>query len=185
MPVYVAFLRGVNVVGSSIIKMETLRELCCSLKFKDVQTYVQSGNVVFRTRETSEKTLATKIGAAIEKQFGFRPEIMLRTPSELRAVVATNPFAWREDINPSSLLVNFLLEHPSPETRKRIEAIEPLSREEFHLIGRELFIYFPEGIGRSKTRGAFDRVLKNTATGRNWNSVRKVLELAEKLEQSE
>lgn len=185
MAVYVALLRGVNVVGSSIIKMETLRELCCGLKFKDVQTYVQSGNVIFRARETSEKVLAKKISGAIEKQFGFRPEVMLRTPDELRAVVAANPFAARTDINPSSLLVSFLLDQPSPETKKRLEAIEPLSREEFHLIGRELFIYFPEGIGRSKTRGAFDRVLKNTATGRNWNSVRKVLEMAESLELSE
>lgn len=185
MQVYVALLRGVNVVGNSIIKMEVLRELCCGLNLKDVQTYVQSGNVIFRAKQTDEKALAKKISDGIEKRFGFRPEVMLRTPGELRAVVAANPFAGRDGINPSSLLVNFLLDAPSADTRKQIHAIEPRSGEEIHLIGRELFIYFPEGIGRSKTRGAFDRVLKNTATGRNWNSVRKVLELAEKLEQSE
>jgi uncharacterized protein (DUF1697 family) len=182
MPVYVALLRGVNVVGSSVMKMEALRELCCGLRFQDVQTYVQSGNIIFRARETDEARLAKKIACAIEKQFGFRPEVMLRTPAELRAVVAANPFAKRKDIHPSKLLVSFLLQAPSAELRAKLKAIEPLSSEEIHLIGRELFIYFPTGIGASKTRGVFDRLLKTTATGRNWNSVTRVLAMAEKLE---
>jgi len=182
MPVYVALLRGVNVVGSSVMKMEALRELCCGLRFQDVQTYVQSGNIVFRSREMKESTLARKIASAIETKFGFRPEVMLRTPSELRAVVAANPFAKRTDIHPSKLLVNFLLEPPSTELRTKIEAVQPLSSEEIHLIGRELFIYFPTGIGASKTRGVLDRLLKTSATGRNWNSVTNVLAMAEKLE---
>lgn len=182
MPVYVALLRGVNVVGSSILKMEVLRELCCGLNFKDVQTHVQSGNVIFRARKIAEKALAGKIAAAIEKKFGFRPEVMVRTPDELRAVVAANPFAARNDINPSGLLVNFLVDRPAPDVATRLRAINPLSREEIHLVGRELFIYFPEGIGASKIRGALDRILKNTATGRNWNSVTKILALAERLE---
>ena len=182
MPVYVALLRGVNVVGSSVMKMEALRELCCGLRFQHVQTYVQSGNIVFRARETNQSALAKKIATSIEKKFGFRPEVMLRTPNELRAVVAANPFAKRKDVHPSKLLVNFLLDHPSAELRAKLEAVQPLSQEEIHLIGRELFIYFPTGIGASKTRGLLDRLLKTTATGRNWNSVTNVLALAEKLE---
>jgi uncharacterized protein (DUF1697 family) len=182
MAVYVALLRGVNVVGSSVMKMDALREMCCDLRFQDVQTYLQSGNVIFRCRETNETALAKKLSAGIEKQFGFRPQVMLRTPDELRAVVAANPFAKRKDIHPSKLLVNFLLGPPPADLRAKIEAIQPLSSEEIHLIGRELFIYFPAGIGASKTRGVLDRVLKTTATGRNWNSVTNVLAMAEKLE---
>ena len=182
MPVYVALLRGVNIIGSSVMKMEALREVCCGLKFQGVQTYLQSGNVIFRCRDRNEKALSKKISSAIEKQFGFRTVVMLRTPDELRAVVRANPFAKRKDIHPSKLLVNFLIDAPSAEFRAKLEAVEPLSDEEIHLIGRELFIYFPTGIGASKTRGTLDRLLKSTATGRNWNSVTNALAMAEKLE---
>src|SRR5215472_2726889 len=105
MTVVISLLRGVNLGGQKIIRMETLRTLYESLKFEDVATFIQSGNVVFRTKERDLKKIAKRIGDGIEKGFGFRPEIVLRTAEEMRGVVARNPFAGRTEIEPSRLLV--------------------------------------------------------------------------------
>jgi uncharacterized protein (DUF1697 family) len=182
MPVLISFLRGVNVGGHAKIKMEALRELYVSLKFQDPQTYVQSGNVIFETSERALAVVATRIQQAIEKKFACRPEVIVRTLSDLRAVVSNNPFAKRAGIEPSKLLVSFLAVNPAKDAQKNLGllAIQP---EELHLIGRELFIYFPNGVGKSKlpwTR--LDKALQTPGTCRNWNSVTKILQLAERLD---
>ena len=123
MPVYISMLRGVNVGGHNLIKMDALRELYTSLKLENPQSYVQSGNVVFRSKKTDELALATTIRSAIEKTFGFRPEIILRTGAEMRAVVATNPFAKRAGIEPNKLNIGFLLTKPSSETAKKLDSL--------------------------------------------------------------
>lgn len=181
MPVYVSMLRGVNVGGHNKILMAELRELYAARQFEDPRTYVQSGNVIFRSHETDETTLARKIQSALEKKFGFRSEVMLRSTSEIRQILAANPFAKRANLEPNKLLVSFLHAKPSTEVSEQIAAIKA-SPEELHLIGRELYIYFPDGIGRSKLVPVLDRILKTSATGRNWNSVTKMLEIAEQLE---
>ena len=93
MPAVIGFLRGVNVVGNNKIKMEELRALCESMGLLNAQTYIQSGNVVFRMKGRSVASLAARIEKAIEMQFGFRPHVMLRTAEELRDVITRNPFA--------------------------------------------------------------------------------------------
>src|SRR5277367_389037 len=100
MAVIISMLRGVNVGGHNKIKMDALRALYESLGLRDVQTYVQSGNVVFRSKETDHAKLARRIGDGIEKGFGFRPGVVLRTSTELREVMARNPFAPRKGIEP-------------------------------------------------------------------------------------
>ncbi len=108
MNVMICLLRGVNLAGHKKVPMEVLRNLCTALKHCDVQTYVQSGNVVFRTREQDALVVAKKLEKAIEKQFGFRSDVFVRTPSELKDVIARNPFAKRSGIEPGKLLVTFL-----------------------------------------------------------------------------
>src|ERR1039458_3254224 len=97
MPVVISMLRGVNVGGHNKIKMDALRELCASLKLRDPQTYVQSGNVVFRSDDRDLVPLGRRIEQAIERKFGFRPAVILRTAAELRDVIARNPFASRSE----------------------------------------------------------------------------------------
>ncbi len=177
MPVYIALLRGVNVTGANKIKMEDLRALCTKLKLESPQTLIQSGNIVFRSSESSEPALSKKLADAIEKQFGFRPEVMLRSADELRAIVAASPFHDRKDVPPNKLLVHFFHGAPAAELKSRLTAAE--AKEELHFLGRELYIYFPDGIGRSEFRPILDRVLKKTATARNWNTVTKLLQMAE------
>ena len=180
-PVVISMLRGVNVGGHNKIKMDALRELCESLGLRGVQTYVQSGNVVFRTDTKDLAALAKRIEDAIERKFGFRPGVTLRTSSDLRDTIARNPFAKRREIDASKLIVTFLAAEPNRETRDEILEIKT-GPEEVRIGGREIYIYFPDGMGQSKLWPVIDKALKKSGTGRNWNTVTKLLEMAEKLE---
>src|SRR6266478_5036178 len=119
MPVVISLLRGVNVGGHHMIKMDALRALYESLGLRDPQTYVQSGNVVFKTQERDLVRLSKKIEDGIEQTFGFRPHVIVRTPSDLRNVIARNPFAQRRGIEPNRLLVSFLAGVPTREARDK------------------------------------------------------------------
>ena len=182
MGVIVSMLRGVNLGPHRRMKMDALREVYESLGLTDVQTYVQSGNVVFRARERDLPKLAKRIEAAIEKKFGFRSDVILRTTAELRGIIARNPFATRTDVEPNKYLVTFLASDPGQELREKVLAIKA-DPEELHFDGSEMYIYFPNGLARPKLSvPAIEKVLKITGTGRNWNSVLKLLELAENTE---
>jgi uncharacterized protein (DUF1697 family) len=182
MTAVIAMLRAVNLVSHNRIKMDALCALCTSLKLRDPQTYVQSGNVVFRTSERDVARVAKRIADGIERDFGFRTEVIVRTLAEMRDVIARNPFAKRSGIEPSKLLVLFLAGDPSSEARKKALSIKAES-EELRMDGRELYIYFPNGMGRSKlSTTTLERALQTPGTGRNWNSVTKLLEMAEAAE---
>ncbi len=181
MNVMICLLRGVNLAGHKKVPMEVLRNLCTSLKHCDVQTYVQSGNVVFRTKESAPLVVARKLEKAIEQEFGFRSDVIVRTPSDLRDVIAKNPFAKRGGIEPSKLVVTFLPKEPEREAQDVVRKIKA-NPEEIYLTGRELYVYYPDGMGRSKVSAVIDKALQKGGTARNWNTVTKLLEMAEKLE---
>jgi len=174
-------LRGVNLGPHNRIEMEALRTMYQTLKLEDPHTYVQSGNVIFRTRERDTAKLATKIQEAIEKTFQCRPAVILRTTDELRRAVAATPFKKRRDLEPGKILVTFLAAVP-PESHARLDGLKSYP-EELHLIGRELYIYFPNGVGKSKLPwSSVEKLLKVTGTARNWNSVQAILQIAEEME---
>jgi uncharacterized protein (DUF1697 family) len=181
MPVVISMLRGVNVGGHNLIKMDALRALYESLKLRKPQTYVQSGNVVFQTDATDLPKLAKKIEDAIERQYSFRPSVVLRTAAELKDAIARNPFPKQAADDPGRLLVAFIAAEPAAEAAEKLRAIE-CSPDELRFSGRELYIYFPNGQGRPTLKWAHvDKALKLPYTGRNWNSVTKLLEMAEAL----
>ncbi len=165
-----------------MIKMDALRALYQSLGLQHVQTYVQSGNIVFRTDASEFLALASHIEQEIEGGFGFKPAVILRTLQQLREVVAENPFAKRRDITPDKLLITFLavdLGQDAQDTLARLE-VHP---EEMRVRPSELYIYYPDGMGRSKLPiRAIDKILGTPGTSRNWNSVLKLLAMAESLE---
>jgi uncharacterized protein (DUF1697 family) len=184
MAVLISMLRGVNLGPHNRIKMEDLRELYKSLQLRDPRTYVQSGNVIFRAKEKNEAMLAKKIQEGIGKKFGFRPEVIIRSAEELKQSLAANPFRIRRDVEPRKLLITFLSAEPPSEAQAVIRNLK-IQREELHLLGRELFIYFPDGVGKSKLPwSSVEKLLKVTGTARNLNSVVKMLEIAEQLQGS-
>jgi uncharacterized protein (DUF1697 family) len=181
MTAMISMLRGVNVGGHNLIKMDTVRALYESIGFTSPLTYVQSGNVVFLTRERNEARTVKRIEDAIEANVGFRPSVLLRSVDEMREVIQRNPFAKRSGIEPNKLLVSFLAAELTSEARETIVKIK-VGPEEVKVVGRELYIYFPDGMGRSKLPPLLDKAHKKIGTGRNWNTVTKLLEMAEKLE---
>ena len=182
MKVIISMLRGVNLGPHNRIKMEELRAVYESLKLQDPRTYVQSGNVLFKTNERNEAKLSSRIQDGIERKFGFRPDVIVRTTDELRSAVAKNPFSARKNIDPSKLLVTFLGADPGAELCEKLRAIDT-APEELHIDGREIFIYYPNGLARPKFQWIkAEKILKVACTGRNWNSVTMILEMAEEME---
>jgi uncharacterized protein (DUF1697 family) len=182
MAVLISMLRGVNLGSHNRIKMEELRALYESMKLEDPRSYVQSGNVIFRTKEKNSLQLAKKIQAGIEKKSGCCPEVILRTAQDLRRVIAANPFPEQTKSEPGKVLVTFLAGEPPRDAEANLEKFKGLP-EELHLKGRELYIYFPNGAGRSKLPwSTVEKFLRVTGTARNWNSVQAMLKIAEEME---
>jgi len=184
MAVIISLLRGVNIGGHHKIKMDALRDLYENLGFRGAQTYLQSGNVVFRTKAGDTSRLANRIEEAIEKKFGFRPVVVQRTSEQLREVISRNPCAKRRGIDPRKLAVMFLKETPSAECLQTALKIKT-APEEMWIYGSEAYVYYPNGMARPKMSWpAIERALKTTGTGRNWNTVTQLVELAKALENS-
>jgi len=180
----VAMLRGVNLPGYQKIKMDALKTLCTSLGLLDVQSYIQSGNLVFREDGEDPATLARRLEDGIEAEFGFRPAVIVRTASELRKVIAKNPFAGRSGIEPNKLLVIFMNSIPTRQARDKVLAM-PCDPEELRFNGREVYIYYPNGMARPKIPLVrLEKALQCSSTGRNWNTVNKLMAMAEALESS-
>lgn len=178
MPIYIAMLRGINVSGQKIIKMEHLRASFETLGFRGVETYVQSGNVIFETAKNSSESLSRKIGERILRDFGFPVSIVLKTSKNLEKVIQGNPFARKKTIDPSKLHVTFLSEPPSRSALRRLQVLsaEP---DQFRLAGQEIYLYCPDGYGRTKlSNSAFERILSVAATTRNWRTLNKLFEMA-------
>lgn len=182
MPVAISMLRGVNLGPHHRIKMDALRDMYESAGLRNPQTFVQSGNVIFKTRESDLVRLSKRIEKAIEQTFGFHADCIIRTTAELRDVVDNNPFEKRSGIEPARLLITFLAADPGQAARDGLHKIKA-EPEELYARGRELYIYYANGLARPKLSWpVLEKIVKTSGTGRNWNSVTKMLEMAEKLE---
>ncbi|MBY5718488.1 DUF1697 domain-containing protein [Rhizobium leguminosarum] len=171
MPVYCTLLRAVNVGGTGSLPMAELKAICEGLGFSDVKTYIQSGNVLFRADE-AEKAVEERLDEAIDKKLGKRQGVMVRSRKELDGIVADAPFP---DAKPNFLLVYFLPEKPPGDALEKMVAPDG---EEAKLAGREIYVHYPNGSGRSKLKLP---ALK-PGTSRNLNTVRKLAEMAAALE---
>jgi uncharacterized protein (DUF1697 family) len=170
-PSYVAMLRGINVSGSKIIKMEALRASFEALGFSSVRTYVQSGNVVFAAKERTAAPLGGKIAARIKRDFGFDVPVLVLSSSELARVVAANPFLGGKGIDPAKLHVTFLSGPAAAAGLKKMEAVAS-GRDEFRCVGTSIYLVCPDGYGQTKlSNNVFERALGVGATTRNWKTV--------------
>lgn len=173
---YIALLRGVNVGGRSL-PMAELRELVTGLGFGDVRTLLQSGNLLFRAAPQPPADLERRLEAATAQRFDTKPDFMLRTPSEWADVIAANPFPDAARDMPSKLIVMFLKDAPAPEQIAALQAA--ITTDELvTVLGREAYIVYPTGQGRSLvTTNMLEKHLRTRATGRNWNTVQKIAAL--------
>ena len=177
MATYVAILRGINVSGHKIIKMERLRAAFEQIGFAQVKTYVQSGNVIFETSEPSAG-LAAKIEKKILSEFGFDVPVLTKSSKEMMDIVKRNPFLKDASIDQSKLHVTFLSDDPP---RNTLEFLEPLAAgaEQVRIVDRAVYLYCPNGYGNTKlTNTAIEKKLSCRATTRNWATTNKLLEMA-------
>jgi len=171
-------LRGINVSGHKPIKMEHLRASLESLGFSEVQTYVQSGNVVFKTAKISEAGLAEKIAGKILDDFGHAVSVLIRTPAELEQILKC-PFAKKAGIDGGKMYVTFLSQ-PAPKSAADILQGLAAKSEQFFIGGREIYLHCPEGYGNTKfSNNAIEKKLSMPATTRNWRTVNALFELAQ------
>lgn len=176
MTTLIALLCGINIGGNNPLPMKELSALLTGMGLRDVQTYIQSGNVVFRCDVRSRAALAAKISAEIEAQHGFAPHVLLLDAAELRKAMSGNPYPEAQ-ADPKSLHLFFLDEAPPHPDLKSLEAIKTGS-EHFKLVGKVFYLHAPEGVGRSKLAARAEKLLGVAASGRNWNTVCKLAQMA-------
>jgi uncharacterized protein (DUF1697 family) len=176
MTTLVALLRGINVGGNNPLPMKELSALLTGMGLRDVQTYIQSGNVVFRCELKNKATLAAKISAAIKAQHGFAPHILLLEAAELKKAMEGNPYQEAESA-PKSLHLFFLDEAPSQPDLKSLDTIKA-DNERYKLAGKVFYLHAPDGVGNSKLAARAEKLLGVTASARNWNTVCKLAEMA-------
>ncbi len=161
-------LRGINVGGQKKINMEDLKKIYESIELKFVKTYIQSGNVIFQYSNTNTTKLADKIESKIKQYFKFDVSVLIRTKSEFHTVIKNNPFCNKD---PSKTHVTFLTDTPTDIPKDDINKLKDKS-EEFFIHGKQVYLLFPNGYGKSKLNNMFfERKLKVTATTRNWKTV--------------
>ncbi|MGW2842703.1 DUF1697 domain-containing protein [Streptomyces sp. NPDC001493] len=175
---YALLLRGINVGGRRKVPMPELRALLTELGHSGVTTYLQSGNAVLTATSDDEKEVAAGIERAVEEHFGFAVDCLVRSGAYLRAVADACPFPAAE-LEGKQLHVTF---YDGPVTEDRFAPVDPAAHlpEEFRLGDRALYLYAPDGLGRSGLAVALARpaVTKGlVATSRNWNTVVKLVEL--------
>ena len=174
---YVALLRGINLGARNKVSMADLRDLFDALGAEDVRTYVQSGNVVFKSRVGNPAELIKVVERRIRSDLGLSVTVLLRTKAELAKVLGGNPFV-ESGRDPTKLHVTFLADRPD---RARVRDLEEreFGPDEHRVVGREVYLYCPNGYGRTKLNNAYlEKQLGAAATTRNWKTVTNLVELA-------
>jgi uncharacterized protein (DUF1697 family) len=171
---YAALLRGINVGGNKKVPMADLRAMTAKLGFDDPQTVLQSGNLVFSAGKQPMAKLESLLEAATKKHIGVECSYLLRSADEWSRIVSANPFKAEAKADPSHLAVTFCREAPIASALQGLKA-EIRGAEAFEVAGRELFVWYPDGMGTSKLAIALSKNRLGTiCTARNWNTVMKV-----------
>lgn len=174
---YISILRGINVSGQKKIAMKDLQLLYEELKFKNVRTYIQSGNVVFECDETNDKKLSEKISKKILSKYKFHVPVILRTKEEMENALKRNPFLKNKNADAERFYITFLAEQPSKENISKLKMFH-YPPDEYVLDGKEIFLHVPISYGNSKlNNNFFESKLQVVATTRNWNTCNALVKL--------
>jgi uncharacterized protein (DUF1697 family) len=178
---YIALFRGINVGGKNILPMKELILLLQNFGFENIKTYIQSGNVVFRSNKKDEPPLSRQISKKIKEIYRSEPIIHILGLQELENAISKNPFPESES-KPESLHLGFLAAEPKNPDFIKLEALKKNS-ERYRLIDKIFYLNAPEGIGRSKLAANSERLLGVPMTDRNWRTVCKIRDIAEEIDE--
>jgi uncharacterized protein (DUF1697 family) len=176
---YISLLRGINISGQKIIKIDELKKLYESCGFRNVKSYIQSGNIIFEFPSDSPEKLVKIIEKTIKDTFSFDVTVIMRTPDEFEKITQINPFAKTKPVE--RLYVTFLSDTINERKTDLLNNYKS-GDEDFRLIGKELYLYYPNGYGKTKlTNNIIEAKLGVKATTRNWNTVNKLFEMSKEL----
>jgi uncharacterized protein (DUF1697 family) len=179
MTTYISILRGINVSGQKLIKMDALKKSFENMGFQNVKTYVQSGNIIFTCNQFEINELEQKISRQIEKDFGFEVRVIVLTIDKLKQVIDNNLFLKDTDKDQSFLHVTFLSSKPVQYDYKTVEN-KKQSGEEIFLSDTAVYLYCPNGYGKTKLNNNFlETKLKVVATTRNWKTTNELFKIAQ------
>jgi uncharacterized protein (DUF1697 family) len=177
MPTYIVLLRAVNVGGTGKLPMADFRKMLADLGYRNIETYIQSGNAVFDAPGPAPR-VARVIAAALEKQMGVPAGVLIRTHEDLQRVIAANPFAAEAAVDGARVHAVFLSAAPAASAAAGLERIvtqSPQRNDRYHVAGDTLYLHLPDGAAETKfTARSVDRILGGTGTARNWNTVLKL-----------
>jgi uncharacterized protein (DUF1697 family) len=175
MQTYIAILRGVNVSGKNSLKMVDLKNLMENLNYKNIKTYIQSGNVLFNSSAIDTKKIADKIEEKIKQQFGMLVPVIVMSKEELEQTFAINPFL-KKVTGIEHLYCTFLSDIPNAENCKKIQG--NFDDDEFEIVGKTVFLYCPKTYGNTKLNNNYiEKKLGLTATTRNWKTISALIAL--------
>jgi uncharacterized protein (DUF1697 family) len=187
MKTFISLLRGINVSGQNKIRMPDLKGLYESLNLANVETYIQSGNVIFDYEEQDPARLVRTIEAAIGRTFETSVQVLLRDKNRFQQIIDSNPFFNQRNEDPEKLHVTFLSESPSESALRNLPNPPDPKRsgagngDEFLVYDKEIYLFCPNGYGQTKfSNSFFERKLKVNATTRNWKTVNVLYEMANK-----
>ncbi|SMD36653.1 Uncharacterized conserved protein, DUF1697 family [Reichenbachiella faecimaris] len=174
---YIALLRGINVSGQKLIKMDALRTSLSKLKYENIQTYIQSGNIIFESSETDQRKLEDQIHQNIQDSFGFDVPVIVRSQAEWRTTFNNNPFVNDRNEDITKLYVTLLSDEPKSENFEVLLNFRDWP-EEMILKGQNLYIFYTMGAGTSKLDlNTIERKLKVQGTSRNWKTTTKLMQM--------
>lgn len=174
---YIALLRGINVGGQKKIKMVELRAMCEKMGFGLVKTYIQSGNIIFESSEKNTAQIENQLCEHIQITFGFDVPVMVMKQTYVEEVLNNNPYLNKDpELDQKLLHVTFLATIPSEDLVNTMKE-KDYGTDAFEVIGKRIYLYFPNGYGRTKlTNNLFEKKLKVAATTRNWRTLGKLKE---------
>ncbi|MDH3268523.1 MAG: DUF1697 domain-containing protein [Ignavibacteria bacterium] len=174
---FITLLRGINVSGQKKIKMSELQFLFKEMGFREVETYIQSGNVMFSSKEKTIEKIEAKISSGIRNKFGFDVQVIVITPEEIEYILKNNPFVKKKK-DTKKLYLTILAKTPLDANIKKMHAVD-YSPEEYFIDGKNVYLFVPNGYGKAKlNNNIFENKLKVFGTTRNWKTIRKLSELA-------
>ena len=157
--------------------MQELRGLCESKGFANVETYVQSGNLIFDSPERDPLSVAKSIHQVVLDRYGFDVPIIVRTKERFQKIIGANPLLGKDGVDESKLAVVFLSEKPTAAGAKNLGTVDP-GPDRFHIDGRHIYLYCPSGFARTKlTNNLFEKRLGVKATARNWRTVNALFDM--------